>query len=126
MLYFSEIGSELIIVSLRPFFVWVMMTLRALHANAKKNLADERACVRRLTFVAKNRGWPISMCAALSSQQFPHELVIRFILPETFAQPKVEEINRFDANARRIAANPVAPFHRPIISVSRLFKHCID
>lgn len=52
--HFSKKCGELIVVLLRPFFAWMMMTPCALHADPQENLAHKTTGIRWIAFVTQN------------------------------------------------------------------------
>src|SRR4051794_32901076 len=125
MLHWRKKGGELVIVGLTPFLVRMMMALGAFHSDAEEDLTNKGAGLDRLALVSKDYRGPIFMCAALGCEQFAHELIIRLVLPETVAQPEIEQVDRFHADARWIGANQIAPLNRPMIAVRRIVQQAL-
>src|SRR5258706_8202790 len=126
VLHLPEVGGELKVIALAPFLVRVMMAFGALHADAEENLADKSAGIGRLSFVAEDSCRAIFVSAAFGCEQLAHKLIVGLVLLKAVAQPKVEQINRFDSDARRIGTNEIAPFYSPVIGIGRIVEEAID
>src|SRR5262245_58941052 len=78
----AEKCRELIKIILAPFFVWVMVAFCTFHAHAEEKLADHGGEFRWFPPVAINHGRTLAMIRAFGEQDFPHEPIVRFVLPE--------------------------------------------
>src|SRR6266511_2917107 len=93
----------------------MMVALRAFQAHAEEELAEHRREFRWLTPVAIDDGRPIAMAVPFRQHDFARELVVRLVRAKALAQPLIEQVNTFYADAIRIWAQQIGPFVGPEI-----------
>ena len=122
----TEEGGELVEVVLAPLLVRMMVAFGAFQACAEEELAEHRGQLRRLAAVTINHRRAIAMVAAFGQEDFTHQLVVRFVLPETLAQPLVQDENALHPDTVRVGAQQVGPFVGPVIGIRRILQHLRD
>ena len=104
----------------------MMVATRAIEPNAEEDLAHHRRQFGRLTAVAEEHRRSIAEGASLRGQQFAHELVVRLVFAERFAQIGIEIVNRFDARVIRIRPQQIGPLVRPEVGVLGALQQGVD
>ncbi len=69
---------------------------------------------------------PTAMRAPLGEHDLAHELIVRFVRAEAFAQPLIERVDALHADAVRIRAQQIGAFVRPEIGVERAGEQALD
>ena len=95
----------------------MMMALGTFQPRAEKDLAEHRGEVRGLAAIPVHHGRAVAMIRAFREEDFTRELVVRLVLPETLAQPLIEDEDALHANAVGIRTQQVGPLVRPVIGV---------
>jgi len=113
-------------VVLAPDLKWVVVALGAFQAHSEKNLTHRRAEFRGLGPVAEDHGRAVAERAALGGDQLADKLVIRFVLAERVAQPRVEVPHGLDAGPVRVGPKQVGPLVRPEVGVLGPLEQAVD
>src|SRR2546430_2443323 len=104
----------------------MMVAAGALEPRAKEELAEHGGEIGGFAPVAIDHRGTVAMVRALGKENFAHELIKRFVLPETFAQPLIERKHAFYAHAVGIRTEQVGPLAGPIVGVGRIVQHLCD
>jgi hypothetical protein len=122
----TEECGELIEVVLTPLFVRMMVATRTFETRAEEELAEQRCQVGRLAAVAINDRGPIAMVHAFAQQDFPCELIVGFVLPETVAQPLVKREYTFHPHPVRVRSQQVGPLVSPVVGEPGLREEAVN
>ena len=126
LLHRTEVGRQLIEVVLTPLFIRMMVALGALQARAQEQLTEHRGQFGWLPAIAINHGRPGPMIRTLGEDDVPHELVIRTVGAELFANPLIQQEHALHAHAIRIRPQQVGPFVRPVVGVGGVLQNLRD
>src|SRR5205085_2570201 len=104
-----EEGGKGIVIRLPPFFIGMMVALRALDADAEKYLARRLRKLRRTPGYAIVVGGAVRVGAALRDDQLAHELVQRTVLAHRGMDPVRIGPHPLFAELLPVVAQQVAP-----------------
>src|SRR6185437_147978 len=119
ILHTTEKRRQTVIIRLRPAVERVIVTARALHANAKEDLRGSLGAVLRIAQGAIPVGGGMTVGAAASSEQFTGEFIQRFAVGDAATNPIVEHLHALAVENLLLAVQQIRPFERPKIGKLR-------
>ena len=123
----AEEGGEAVVVLLAPLLKGVVMALRTLHAGAEEELGDVFHLLLHFFDLTIPGNWGILIKITRGGDDFAHELIVRFVVGDAVANPRVEQITAArKGGLGALVAQEGAPLVGEVFGVVRAVEQAVD
>ena len=124
--YAGEESGPAVVVILGPALEWMIVTLRAGQAYAKKHLGRVLGPAEDLAIGSQIVCRRVSVGAAAGGQKLPGKGIERFPRGETLPDPPVEKLYTLSVKHLLLVTKKVAPLQRPEISETSALEQLVN